>query len=54
MCLQAENPGPAASPCCVRCWVCRGEVNEFSFLSPAPWHRVQGIVSRSRAAPVLH
>lgn len=50
VCLQAENPGPATSPCCVRCWVCRGEVNAFSFPSPAPWHRVQGTVSRSRAA----
>ena len=52
VCLQAENPGPATSPCCVRCWACRGEVNAFSFPSPAPWHRVQGTVSHSRAVPV--
>lgn len=52
VCLQAENPEPATSPCCVRCWACRGEANAFSFPSPAPWHRVQGTVSHSRAVPV--
>lgn len=50
VCVQTENPGPATRPCCVRCWVCRGEVNAFSFPSPAPWHCVQ----RPRATAGLH
>lgn len=50
VCVQTENPGPATRPCCVRCWVCRGEVNAFSFPSPAPWHCVHRAESHSRAA----